>query len=220
MKTNRASRLRITALVGCAGLLAACSLNPKEDPTRYYVLASLADDPGLYPAAGLVGNTLEEASLSAGPHLSVSVGIGPVMVPTYLKRSRMATRVSATEMEFLETERWAQPLEEAIAHVVTANVSALLWAREVRLHPWYSTQAPDYSVRIDIGQFERDSTGAILLAVQWSLLDSSGEVLYADDMFTREAAAGTTVAASVTAQSALLAQLSRQITDAIRRAAS
>lgn len=220
MKTNRASRLRATALVSCAGLLAACSLNPKEDPTRYYVLASLADDPGLYPAAGLTGNTLEEASLSAGPHLSVSVGIGPVTLPTYLKRSRMATRVSATEMEFLETARWAQPLEESVAYVIGGNVSALLWASEIKPHPWYVTEAPDYSVRIDIGQFERDSTGTARLAVQWSLLDSSGEILYTDDMFAREPATDTTVAASVTAQSALLARLSREISDAIRRAAS
>ena len=60
MISNRTSRLSIWA-VAATGLLAACSLNPKEDPTRYYVLAMIGENPALYEAAGLTGETEEQA---------------------------------------------------------------------------------------------------------------------------------------------------------------
>ena len=106
MTRNRASRAMVLA-VAAGGLLAACSLNPKEDPTRYYTLAMLGENPGLYDAAGLVGDTEEEASLSAGPHLPISVGVGPITIPGYLTRMRMVTRQSDSEIKYLETARWA-----------------------------------------------------------------------------------------------------------------
>ena len=218
-------RLDRTSTVLGAGLLAAvifgaCSLNPKEDPTRHYVLSSISDDSGLYGAAGLVGNTMEEAARSAGPPVSVSVGVGPVTLPTYLKRSRMATRVSPTEIEFMETERWAQLLHEGFAYTVGENLGAILWTESVQLHPWYSTHGPDYSVRIDVASFERDPTGSVRLVAGWQLTDAEGVVLATDSVDIREPASEPTVAASVQAQSAVLARMSRQIADAIRDAAS
>ena len=219
MRLDRASTILSAGLLGALAV-AACSLNPKEDPTRYYVLAELADDPGLYAAAGLTGNTLEEASRSAGPPVSVSVGVGPVTLPTYLKRSRMATRVSPTEIEFMETERWAQLLHEGFAYTVAENLAAILWTESVQLHPWYSTEVPDYSVRIDVATFERDPSGSARLTGQWQLRDADGAVLTTKSMDINETASDPSVAASVHAQSAALARVSRQIADAIRDAAS
>ena len=51
MKRNRASRV-VAMTVAAAGLLAAC-LNPKEDPTRYYVLSNAVDEPALLDTPSL-----------------------------------------------------------------------------------------------------------------------------------------------------------------------
>jgi uncharacterized lipoprotein YmbA len=206
--------------LAAACISAACSLNPQEDPTRYYVLAELSDDPGLYEAAGLSGDTREAAKQSAGPAVPVGVGVGPVTLPTYLKRSRMATRVSPTEVEFMETERWAQQLDEGFAYTVAQNVAFLLGSESAMLHPWYVTQAPDFAVRIDVASFERDPTGSVRLVAQWQVTDVEGRVLETEGADIREGASDASVAASVWAQSAALARLSRQIADAIRRADS
>jgi len=220
MTSNRASRAIIMAVVSAGGLLAACSLNPKEDPTRYYTLAMLGEDPGLYEAAGLVGDTKEEASLSGGPHLEISVGVGPITIPGYLERSRMVTRESGSELKYLEIHRWAQPLGESLQYALVANLVMLLWSDEVILHPWYRTREPDYSVEVDIARFERGHDGSASLVARWSLRDTGGAILAAESFNRVLPADSTAVATTVDVQSRLVAAMSRVIADALRRVAS
>jgi uncharacterized lipoprotein YmbA len=219
MKSNHASQVVVVA-VAAAGLLAACSLNPKEDPTRYYVLATLTEDPGLYDAAGLAGETDEEASLSAGPHVQMSVGVGPITLPGYLKRSRMVTRESDNELKYFETSRWAQPLGESLQYSMLVNIGMLLWTDQIVLHPWYKTRQPAYAVEVDIGRFERGHDGSALLAARWTIRNADGEVLAANSFKQVVAADSASIATTVNAQSQLVAAMSRQIADALRRVAS
>jgi uncharacterized lipoprotein YmbA len=162
----------------------------------------------------------EQAARSAGPVFEVRVGVGPVTFPAYLKRSRMASRVANNELDFLETERWAEPLEEAFAHTLAENVSVLLRTQDVMRHPWYATAQPEYSVRVDVARFERDGTGPAHLQGSWEVRDDTGATLVSEPMDISEPADDPTVAASVQAQSRAVARLSRQIADAIRRAGS
>ena len=219
MTRNRASRAMILA-VAAGGLLAACSLNPKEDPTRYYTLAMLGENPGLYDAAGLVGDTEEEASLSAGPHLPISVGVGPITIPGYLTRMRMVTRQSDSEIKYLETARWAQPLAESLPYAIAGNLDLLLGSDDVVLHPWYRTRQPDYSVEVDIGRFDRGHDGSASIAARWNIRDPDGALLAADSFHQVLPADSTAIAATVEAQSRLVAAMSRQIADALRRVGS
>lgn len=209
MRLDRTSTILGAVLAGSV-VLSACSLNPKEDPTRYYVLSSLAEDPGLAEAT--------ETPAAAVP--SLSVGVGPVVLAAHLRRTRMATRVSSNEVDYLETERWAQSLDEGFAYVMSLNLGLLLGSDRVLVYPWYSTEAPDYSVRIDVRQFIRDSSGAVLVSIQWELLDSDGQAIETGRLTTTEPADDASVTASVRAQSQALARLSQEIADAIREAAS
>jgi hypothetical protein len=218
MKPNRA----LTGLLGVlavAGLATAC-LSPKADPTRYYVLAMIGGDPGLYDAAGLVGDTEEEASLSGGAHLEISVGVGPITIPGYLKRTRLVTRQSNNELRYLETERWAQPLEESLQHAIAANLGTLLWTDEVILHPWYKTRQPDYSVEVDVGRFESNEDGAAALVARWIVRDPDGALLAVGTFDRVLPADSTSIATTVEAQSQLVAAMSREIADALRRVGS
>ncbi|MEK6253206.1 MAG: PqiC family protein, partial [Gemmatimonadales bacterium] len=102
-------------------------------------------DPDLYAAAGLSGETEEEASLSSGPHLDISVGVGPITMPGYLKRTRMVTRQSDSEIKYLETERWAQPLVESLQYALVGDLSMLRWTDQVIQQPRYKTRQPAYA---------------------------------------------------------------------------
>jgi len=219
MKSSRTSPIVVWA-VAAAGLLTACSLNPKEDPTRYYVLAMIGEDTGLYEAAGLTGETEEQASLSSGPHLDIRVGVGPITLPGYLKRTRMVTRQSDSELKYLETARWAQPLEESLKYAMVGNLSTLLWSDEVVFHPWYATLRPDYSVEVDIARFERGSDGAATLVARWIVRDGDGARLAAEAFDRVLPADSTSIASTVRAQSELIAAMSRAVADALRRVAS
>jgi len=218
MKSNRALT-GLLPVLAVSVLVSAC-LNPKADPTRYYVLATLSEDPGLYPAAGLVGDTEEQASLSSGPHMDISVGVGPITLPGYLSRTRMVTRRSDNELDYLEAERWAQPLEESLRYGVASDLGMLLWTDRMVVHPWYTASAPSYSVSVDIARFERRSDGAATLAARWIVRDADGARLAADTFDRVLQADSASIATTVQAQSELVAAMSRAIADALRKAAS
>jgi uncharacterized lipoprotein YmbA len=217
MNQNRAP-LVLVAAVATAGLLAAC-LGPKKDPTQYYVLASLLDDADLLVPAGLEGGAGGEAAHSAGPAADARIGVGPIALPAYLKRSRMVTRLADNQLQVMETARWAEPLEGAFQSTLALDISSQLGA-DVILHPWYATETPTYSVSVEVFRFERDEKGTAHLSARWELRDSFGEVIATDSFLTSEEPKGEAVAGSVSAQSRAVAALSRQVADAIRRAAS
>ena len=204
------SRLLVVAALAVSGLLTACSLNPKTDPTRYYVLSNLADDPTL-----LAG--VQAAETLA---LDLRVGIRPVSFPSYLKRSRMVTRLATNELQYMETERWSEPLEEAFHYALAVDLGAILGPSEVILHPWYSTEEPDFVVMVDVVRFERDGQGTAHLIVQWELRDAWGDIVTSEAFTAAEGADAGAIATSVQAQSRTVAALSGEIAAAIRKATS
>lgn len=214
MNPKRGSRVVVMAAVVSSALLAACSLNPKEDPTRYYVLSNVVDEPGLLESAGL------PAVDEAAPTVHLRVGIRPVSFPSYLKRSRMVTRLASNELKYMETERWGEPLEEAFHYALGVNLGVMLGTDDVILHPWYATEEPEYAVMVDVIRFERDQQGAAHLVVQWELRDAGGEVVTRDGFKAEEDADPSSILASVQAQSRTVAALSGRIAEAIQKAAS
>jgi uncharacterized lipoprotein YmbA len=215
MKANRGSRVVVTAAVAVSALLSACSLNPKEDPTRYYVISNAADEPALLESAGLPAE--REAQLPPG---ELTVGIRPVSFPSYLKRSRMVTRLASNEIKYMETERWGEPLEEAFHYALAVDLGVMLGTDDVILHPWYATEQPEWAVMVDVVRFERDQQGAAHLVVRWELRDAEGDVVTTDGFAAEEPANAASISASVQAQSRTVAELSRRIAEAIRKAAS
>ncbi|MCK5448611.1 MAG: membrane integrity-associated transporter subunit PqiC, partial [Gemmatimonadetes bacterium] len=125
------------------------------------------------------------------------------------------------ELRYMETERWGEPLEEAFLYALGVNLGVLLGTDEVILHPWYATEKPEFAVMVDVVRFERDQQGAAHLVVRWELRDASGAIVATDGFRVEEEAADpTSVSSSVQAQSRTVAALSRQISDAIRKAAT
>jgi hypothetical protein len=132
----------------------------------------------------------------------------------------MVTRLASNELQFMETDRWGEPLEEAFQYALGVNLGALLGTEKVILHPWYSTEEPDYVVMVDVIRFERDPQGAAHLVAQWELRGPEGGVLSSRGFEVTEPGDPASIASSVEAQSRAVAALSRHISDAIRRAAS
>ncbi len=217
------NRYRAAPLLGvacAAGLVSACFLSPKPDPTRYYVLSGLEEDPGLYSAAGLVGDDPATAARSAGLPLDIRIGVGPITFPSYLTRTRMATRMADNQLGYSETDRWAEPLEEAFRYALAGDMEFIIGTDQVILHPWYRTDHPDVTVGVDVVRFERDHVGTVRLAGNWELRDATGETLGSRSFSIEEPANQESIASSVRAQSRAVAALAREIADEIRRADS
>lgn len=196
MKTSHA--LPVLALA-----LAACSpLAPRPNPSRFFVLTALATADGGGPALG-----------------GVTVGVGPVVLPAYLQRPQIATRVGPNQVAYAEYTRWAQPLETGMSRVLVQDLALLLDPAQVAAFPWLGSPAPTYSVEVEVRQFEQGTDGTVKLAARWSIRDGQTKALLSvRETTASEAAAGEDPATAVAALSRTLAVLSREIAEGVRRA--
>lgn len=178
----------------------SCSLNPKQDPSQFYVLTSAAN-------AGDAASPAETSNLV--------VGLGPVAFPAYLDRPQMVTRLSQNQLSLSEYERWASSLSDNFAAVLATNLERDLGARKILPYPWFDQAGPDYTVEIVVNRFERDATGAAELRCRWSVTDPEGRLVTRREATYRQPASDATTSASVAALSGTIRDLSADIARAI-----
>ena len=196
---------RVTIALGLMGLsLAACgSLLPKPNPnsSRIFVLFSPIE-------------AAERQDLD--PSGQISLGVGPVRLPGYLDRKEIVTRVAQNQFAVSENDRWAEPLDENLTHVLAQNLSILLGSDRIIAYPWPIDQKPHYRVEIQVLRFESDSAGEAQLSARWAVIDDTGKETpnLKASRLTRRAKEKSTDG-SVAALSETVADLSREIAQTV-----
>jgi uncharacterized lipoprotein YmbA len=161
----------------------------------------------------------ESAATSSAGDRTISLGVGPISLPSYIDRSELVFQNGPNEFQVPPNVSWAGSLQENIAAVIAQNLQEQLGAREVVSYPWPSGRAPTRRVALDIRQFHGISGGDAILDVDWRLQDSSGNTLAHGSGSFREPIQGDGYAAVVAAESRLLAQCAAGIARSLRREA-
>jgi uncharacterized lipoprotein YmbA len=177
--------------------LAAC-FGPRADPSTFFLLSPVPP-----PAV--------EAPVQA------SIGLGPIILPAYLDRLQLVTRLSDNQVEVSEVERWAEPLLESVERALQENLAALLPGSTFVRFPWYARDAPDYAVSIEVRRFEGDGVGTVVLDATWTLTRGDQRV-GGRTARIEETGGGPTRADQVAVLSRVLAQLSAEIARGVRGA--
>jgi uncharacterized lipoprotein YmbA len=165
---------------------------------RAYVLAPAS--PSTPPAAG------------RGP----AVGVGPVMIPSYLDRTAIVVRAAGDEVRLSEDHRWAESLKDGVARVVAENLASMIPTDAIVVYPWKTPWAIQYRVTMEIVRFDGPLGGALILNARWRLLDGAGKELMLRAVNLSEPARDATYGALVSAQSRLLARVSQDIAAEIK----
>ena len=108
-------------------LLAGCA---SSVPYRFYTLQPMAEPQDV----GLTG----------------SVGIMPVVIPSWLDRNNMAYIDDGFQLHKLSLDRWGEPLAEAITRVLTQNLQRKNPQADVFHGPWLHSQRPDTDIQVEI----------------------------------------------------------------------
>ncbi|MGK2905815.1 MAG: PqiC family protein [Desulfuromonadales bacterium] len=144
------------------------------------------------------------------------IGIGPITIPDVLKRTQLVSRDAQNIYRFDEFSRWAGILEKDIAYVLGDNLGDLLGADKIAFFPWMHHFTPTYRVIIDIIQFDGELTGEAILSARWTIADADGKVnLAGGKSVYRQPVEGGDYMGLVKAESQLLAELSRELAQAI-----
>lgn len=121
------------------------------------------------PAYYRLDATAATVSGAPGP----SIGVMPVATPEYLSRSSLIRDFSDNAVTVDAGEKWVEPLDSAIARVVTLNLGRLLPTNDVRPYPWNSRQTPEITIRIKV-QDLRNVPGEATLVAETVLTHRNG----------------------------------------------
>jgi uncharacterized lipoprotein YmbA len=186
--------------------LAGCSiLAPQPDTSHFFMLAPLS-------STDTQQNGSESTALA-----NLMLGLGPIKLPPYLDRNEIAMRLSPTQVTYSAVDRWAEPLNVNVSRVLLQNLSELLGTDRIVMYPWSNAVEVAYQIRIELLSFEATKNGEAQLRARYGIVPGGGRqaLTVREVNFSRPAGAET--AAAVTALSATLGDLSRDIAAAVRQ---
>jgi uncharacterized lipoprotein YmbA len=200
----RANAKLILTLLGCGlCMLAGCVDigSGTSEITRLYVLSPM---------------TTTASPVASQQDGDFALGVGPLILPSYLKRPQVVTRIEDNEIVAADFANWAEPLDRSFQRALTENLSLLLGTDAVYPHPWRRTLRPTYRLQMEVIRFDANPTGDAVLTVRWEVLDTRGQPLTDKKRSDyRQAVANDTIADVVTAMSLTLADFSREVAVAI-----
>ena len=181
--------------------LAGCA---SSAPSRFYVLSSL-------PGSNAESQVLKDESC-------IAIGVGPVELPAYLDRPQIVTRVSENELNLAEFDKWAEPLKDNFSRVLVENLSTLLCADAISIFPWKGPTPIDYQVEVTVIRMDGNVGGNASLVARWAIFRQNDRKM----MLTRQSSfsrllSSESYKALVSAQSRAIADLSREIAEAIKK---
>jgi uncharacterized lipoprotein YmbA len=160
--------LKVTLLLVSAIIVGCSPLAPIPNHTKFFMLSPITED----------GTPRTAGSLDQ----QVTIGVGPVDFPDYLKRREVVTRTAANRIDVSEENRWAGPLDKNFTRVLSENLATLLDTQRVQSYPWSRGAAVDYQVVVDIERFDTSSDKQAHLKARWSIIDGlTGKELYATE---------------------------------------
>lgn len=182
--------LLLATSVGCV------SLDPKSDPTRFYVLSTPTSAP------------------TASDDCARTVLVGPVRLAGGADQPGIRERVSPTEVRFLEWHRWAEPLSQSVPRALITRLARHLPDACVLSFQRTTPATHTVQLEIDLDQFELTAANEAVLGARWRSFKPSNptDVIRGNATFTKSFETGTNrVAAGVAAMSDLMDQLASRL---------
>ncbi len=194
------SRLKALTIVALFLYLAGCA---SSAPSRFYVLSPLTSS--------------KAESQALKDEGCIALGVGPVELPAYLDRPQIVTRVSENELNLAEFDKWAEPLKDNFSRVLVENLSTLLCADAISIFPWKGPTPIDYQVEVTVIRMDGNVGGNASLVARWAIFRQNDRKM----LLTRQSSfsrllSSESYKALVSAQSRAIADLSREIAEAIK----
>jgi uncharacterized lipoprotein YmbA len=159
--------------------------------------------------------TLSAVPTPAATPSALSVTVGPVSVPAAVDRPEIVVTMGPNQVWLDEFNRWASPLQNNIARVVAENLVALLGTPRVTLSPLTLSADADYRVAIEVQGFDSAPGQAATLDAVWTVRRTKDGKGQTGRTTAREPAPDRSYDALAAAHSRAVAQLSRDIADAV-----
>jgi uncharacterized protein len=155
-------------IVGVLLLTAACTVLPaQKDTSQFFILSAAAETQG---------------SAHTDYQRELSIGLGPIIFPGYLKRREIVKRISNDRLQLSENMRWAESLDANFQSVLSQDLAGQLGTQRTVLFPWYGQPQIDYQIEVQVHRFDTDAADRSKLNARWIIKDGkTGEQLHASE---------------------------------------
>jgi len=90
-----------------------------------------------------------------------------IELPRYLRDSRMIRRPTPETIEFRESKRWGEPLEDGIARVLSQNLSDQLGGAHFSIFPNRRKEQLKWDLSVSFARFEIIDGGRLAIEATW-----------------------------------------------------
>jgi uncharacterized protein len=210
--TPRAAARPLLALAVSIGLT-ACAV---ADPTKFYALGKPVTASADSRVSASIAST--PSATSADTTSAVSIGVGPVITPSYLHRNQIVTRAGDDQMDIAMFHRWAEPLEDGMARVLAEEIGARVPTDRIAMYPWRGAvaRAIQYHVVVVVMRFDGRRGGDVTLDTRWRILGKDGDELTFRRSTLTEAATGLGYEPMIAAMTRAVIALGQEIAAEIR----
>ncbi len=185
-------------------IVAGCTLvGGTREPTKSYVLNSLqSEETQPQPVANLP---------------DIRILVGPVRMALYLDRAAIVIRDSQNKIDITQFSQWAGPLRENFSRVLAENLAVLLSTDRVGIFPGTRATLFDYNITVYLTRFDGMPGEKAHLRARWVILDKNRKkMLFEKHTLLSQPTENDSMEALIAAESRTLADLSREIAEAIK----
>jgi uncharacterized lipoprotein YmbA len=202
MKIQKNSCLFLLLAVHVALLTGCLGLKPTTDPTKFYVLTSVAEK-GKHKPSG-----------------TLSVRLARVDLASYVENPAIAMRRGENQIDYLQYYNWAEPIRSGIERTLQENLSRNLGIAVGRNLIAPSTGGRSLEVRVNISRFELTDKNQAIVAANWIILNvQDRNVVDKGQLEVKKkfSYAANDAGPGVAALSSALAEVSHQISQGIQK---
>ncbi len=149
--------IRLGLIITVWAIITSCGAGKPSPTPRYYLL-------GLTPPEQMAVNRSHDST-------PVSVEITNVRIPEYIARPQIVTRISPSELELAEFDRWAQPLSNQLAQVVADQLTLMLSDRGIVVSAFSRHSRPSYQIEIDVSRLDGSLKNELTLIARWVVIE-------------------------------------------------
>ncbi len=129
-------------------------LGSDPQPMNYYLLESMSETPNNYS-----GKTLD-------------IDIELTNFPNYLDRLQIVTSNNNNGIDFSDSKRWAEPLQENLIQIIRENIALLLPGANISVSPWKTSSSDAIKVKLMVNKFSGKMGDHTQVDIRWIIIKS------------------------------------------------
>ena len=149
--------IRLGLIITVWVIITSCGAGKPSSNPRYYLL-------GLTPPE-------QEAVYRSQDSTPLSIEITSVRIPEYIARPQIVTRISPSELELSEFDRWAEPLSNQIVQVVAGQLTQMLSDRGIVVSAYSRHSRSSYQIEIDVSRLDGSLQNELTLIARWAVIE-------------------------------------------------